>query len=311
MQAVFTIALPFFALIFTGYGAGRAGLIPQSAVSGLSVFVFYFALPALLLTSVSQAPVRELADLRLLVAWLVPSLVLFSLVFLACRPLFRTSRAERAVQALAATFSNVGFVGLPLVVVALGSQAVLPAIIVVLVDTVLMIAIATAIIELDQGRSGGIRQVVSTIGSGVIRNAVIVASVIGLVLGAKEWSIPGPLFSYLELLGGAAAPAALFALGATLASRPLGEGMGQIGFIIAIKLVVHPLMVWLLATMLGLPPLWIAVLVIQASLPIAANVYVLAQRYQTYVAPASSVIFWSTAVSVLTVSLVMLMVVGD
>ncbi|MCC5859223.1 MAG: AEC family transporter [Ectothiorhodospiraceae bacterium] len=311
MQAVISIALPFFALIFTGYGAGRAGLVPQAAVSGLSVFVFYFALPALLLTSISEAPVRELADVRLLVAWLIPSLVLFAVVYLACWRLFATSRSERAVQALAATFSNVGFVGLPLVVLALGAEAVLPAIVVVLVDMVLMIAIATALIELDQGRSGGLRQVLRTIGSGVIRNAVIVASVVGVLLGAAELRIPGPAFSYLELLGGAAAPAALFALGVTLASRPLSEGLGQAGFIVAIKLVLHPLVVWLVAGLLGLPPLWVAVLVIQASLPIAANVYVLAQRYQTYVGPASSAIFWSTAVSVLTVSLVMLLVVGD
>ncbi|MCC5811472.1 MAG: AEC family transporter [Ectothiorhodospiraceae bacterium] len=311
MQAVITIALPFFALIFTGFGAGKAGLLPQSAVSGLSVFVFYFALPALLLTSIAQSPVAELADVRLLLAWLLPSLALFTLLFVICRPLFGTSRSERAVQALAATFSNVGFVGLPLVVVALGSEAVLPAVVVILVDIVLMIAIATAIIELDQGRSGNLGQILRTVTSGVVRNPVIVASVIGLVLGAMEWRIPGPVFSYLELLGGAAAPAALFALGATLASRPLGEGMRETSFILGVKLFVHPLVVWGVATLFGLPPLWTAVLVIQASLPIAANVYVLAQRYQTYVVPASSVIFWSTAVSVFTVSAVVLLFVGD
>ncbi|MEX0729730.1 MAG: AEC family transporter [Aquisalimonadaceae bacterium] len=309
MNAVLTIALPFFALIFTGYGAGRTSLLPDGAIVGLNAFVFYFALPALLLVSIAEAPVSELADIRLLVAWVVPSLLLFTVIFLICRPLFGTSASERAVQALATTFSNVGFVGLPLVVVALGSQAVLPAVVVVLVDTVLMIGIATAIIELDQGREGGLGHVIRTVGYGVVRNPVIVASSTGLVLGALEWSIPEAPRAYLALLGGAAAPAALFALGATLAGRPLGEGMGQIGFILVVKLLLHPLLVWVAATWLALPPLWVAVLVIQASLPIAANVYVLAQRYRVYVVPASSAIFWSTAVSVFTVSLVLLLFV--
>lgn len=311
MSAVVTIALPFFALIFTGYGAGKTRLLPDGAIVGLNAFVFYFALPALLLVSIADAPVQELADIRLLLAWIVPSLLLFVLVFLLCRPLFGTGPSERAIQALATTFSNVGFVGLPLVVLALGNQAVLPAVVVVLVDTVLMIGIATAIIELDQGRTGGVNQVIRTVGSGVVRNPVIVASITGLLLGAVEWPIPEAPRAYLELLGGAAAPAALFALGATLAGRPLGEGAGQIGFILAFKLLIHPLLVLLVATLLSLPPLWTAVLVIQAALPIAANVYVLAQRYQVYVVMGSSAIFWSTAVSVFTVSPVLLLFVGE
>ncbi|EAR20350.1 AEC family transporter [Nitrococcus mobilis] len=56
MAAVVDIALPFFAVIFTGYGAGRSRLLNAGAVVGLNAFVFYFALPALLLVKVSQAP---------------------------------------------------------------------------------------------------------------------------------------------------------------------------------------------------------------------------------------------------------------
>lgn len=310
MNAVVTIALPFFALIFTGYGAGKTRLLPDGAIVGLNAFVFYFALPALLLVSIADSPVRELADIRLLLAWIVPGLLLYTLVFLLCRPLFGTSAAERAIQSLAATFSNVGFVGLPLVVVALGSQAVLPAIVAVLVDFVLMIGIATAIIELDQGRTGGVGHAVRTVAYGVIRNPVILAGCLGLLLGAMNWQIPAAPKAYLELLGGAAAPAALFALGAALASRPLGEGGGQIGFILTVKLLVHPALVWATATLLSLPPLWTAVLVILAALPVAANVYVLAQRFQVYVVMGSSTIFWSTVISVFTVSLVLLLFVG-
>ena len=304
MQAVITIALPFFALIFTGYAAGQTRLLSANAISGLSVFVFYFALPALLLVSIADSPVDEIADPRLLLAWLVPSLLLFILTFLLAGRLFSTTRSERAIQSLSAVFSNVGFVGLPLVVIALGSEAILPAVVVVLIDTVIMIGIATAVIESGQGQDGGGWKVVTTVAAGVVRNPVIVASLVGLVLGGSALALPQPVDAYLQLLGAAAAPAALFALGATLAGRSLGQEIGQTTCLLTLKLVVHPLLVWGVAVLLALPPLWTAVLVIQASLPVAANVYVLAQRYEVYVAQSSAVIFMSTLVSVATVSVV-------
>ena len=304
MQAVITIALPFFALIFTGYAAGQSRLLPASAISGLSTFVFYFALPALLLVSIADSPVDRIADPRLLLAWLGPSLLLFVATYLLAGRLFHSSRSERALQALSSVFSNVGFVGLPLVIVALGSEAILPAVVVVLIDTIIMIGIATALIESDQGRTGGLLQVARTVASGVVRNPIILASAFGVLLGATGWRLPGPVDAYLGLLGAAAAPAALFALGASLAGRRLGQELGQTSVLIALKLLVHPLLVWAVAILLNLPPLWVAVLVIQASLPVAANVYVLAQRYQVAVTQASTVIFMSTVVAVVTVSIV-------
>jgi malonate transporter and related proteins len=305
MQAVITIALPFFALIFTGYAAGRSRLLSSSAINGMSVFVFYFALPALLLVSVAQAPVREILDPRLLAAWLGPSIALFALTYLLAGRLFATNPSQRAIQALTAVFSNVGFVGLPLVIVAFGTAATIPAIIVVLIDTVIMIGIATAIIETHRGGGGGAARVTRAIASGVVRNPIILASAAGMLLGLYQLELPGPLAAYLQLLGSAAAPTALFALGASLAGRPMGEGLGETGILVGIKLLVHPALVFLVATLLGLPDLWTAVLVVQASLPIAANVYVLAQRYRVHVEQASTAIFVSTALAVFTVSAVL------
>lgn len=304
MQAVITIALPFFALIFTGYAAGRSRLLTADAITGLSVFVFYFALPALLLVSIAASPVDRIADVRLLLAWLVPSLLLFTASYLLVRALFRSSRSQGAIQALSSVFSNVGFVGLPLVVVALGREAILPAVMVVLIDTIIMIGIATAMIESDLGRRGGLLSVVMTVSRGVVRNPIIIASVIGLGLGYMDWSLPSPLASYLGLLGDAAAPAALFALGASLAGRSLGHQANQTAVLIGLKLLVHPLLVAGVGLLLALPPLWLAVLIIQASLPVAANVYVLAQRYEVAVTQASTVIFMSTLLAVVTVSIV-------
>jgi len=305
VQAVTNVALPFFAVVASGYFAARSGLLPRAAASGINVFVFHFALPALLVVSIAASPVHEVLDPTLLLAWLLPSLLLFALGFLLMRHGFRASRSEAAVQALAGVFSNVGFMGLPLVVVALGTAAVLPAVLVVLADTVLMIAIATMLIESERNARAGVWPAIATVLGGVARNPVIIASLIGLLLAALRVTFPEPLAAYLNLLGNAAAPAALFALGAALAARGRSRGAGSTAVVLVLKLLVHPLLVLLVALWLQLPPLWLAVLVIQASLPIAVNVYVLAQRYEVAVDQMSGAIFLSTLISILTVSYVL------
>lgn len=305
MQAVGSVALPFFAVVASGYLAARSGLLPRAAVSGINVFVFYFALPALLVVSIAASPVREILDPTLLLAWLLPSLLLFVLGFFIMRRGFRATRSEAAVQALAGVFSNVGFMGLPLVVLALGSAAILPAVVVVLADTVIMIAIATMLIESERNARAGIVSALATVLSGVARNPVIIASLAGLLLAAFEISFPAPVDAYLQLLGDAAAPAALFALGAALAVGGNARGAGSTAVLLTLKLLIHPLLVLLLGLWLQLPALWLAVLVIQASLPIAVNVYVLAQRYEVAVDQMSAAIFLSTVISIVTVSFVL------
>ncbi len=305
MNAVLTIALPFFALIFTGMLAGRTRLMPGETISGLNTFVFFFALPALLFSSIADAPVEDLRDPALFLAWLLPGLMLFGLTYWLAGLVFGGGAGKRAIQALAASFANVGFVGLPLVIAALGTEATPAAAVVIVVDTAILIGVATAIIEVDRGGRGSLGRAVRTATLGVVRNPLIVASVLGVAVSVATVPLPEPVFAYLELLGNAAGPAALFALGATLARQPLGEQAVETGLLVLLKLVAHPLLVWGATVMLGVPPVGQAALIIMASLPVAANVYVLAQRYQVNVSGASSVILVSTVFAVATVSLVL------
>lgn len=304
MQAVISIALPFFALIFVGYGAGRSRLFGANALAGLNTFAFFFALPALLVVKLSQAPTATTEAFSLIGAYYGAGLALYGVTFLVGRRLLGGSTSVGALQGLAATFSNVGFVGLPLAVLAFGTDAALPAVIIVIVDTVVMMGIATALIESDRGAGGGL----ATMAVGIARNPIIVAALVGLGMNVARVGLPGPILTFGELLAGAAAPCALFALGATLAGRPLRQGAVETALLTALKLVVHPLLVAAAALWLfDLSPLWASVAIVQASLPIAANVYVLAQRYEIHAGQISTAILVSTAVGVVTVSAVLAM----
>lgn len=306
MNAVINVALPFFALIFTGYFAGRR--LPSGATTGLTHFVFFFALPALLVVKVAEAPVAALLEPRLFVAYYGAGLLLYALTYVLGRWLFPARPAIYALRALAATFSNVGFIGLPLVILAFGAEATPPAVVVLVVDTVVMIGLTVAIIEADLGGGNHFLAVMASVLRGLMRNPLIIASFIGAALAFAGVSIPEPLKVYGNLLGDAAAPCALFALGATLSLQPLSrlkQGAQQAGFLSVMKLIVHPLLVWMACVLLGLKPLWTAVLVIEAALPVAANVYLLSQRYGTYSDESSSAVLISTTFALISVSLVL------
>ena len=303
MQAVINIALPFFALIFTGYLAARGRMLGETTVAGLNTFVFYFALPALLLIKTYEAPAATGAVLELLASYYLPGIALFFAALMLGRRLFRLRPADAAIQALGGVFSNVGFIGLPLLILLYGSEAALPAVLIVMGDTIIMLGLATAIIEADLGSGRRNMALIAQIGGGVIRNPIVTAGIIGVTLNLLSAPVPEPVLRYGGLLADAAGPCALFALGATLAGRPMSEGAVETGYLVALKLIVHPLLVAGMALwVFDLPPVWASVAILQAALPIAANVYVLAQRYERRPEQISTAIFVSTAAAVVTIS---------
>ncbi len=315
MQNLFTISLPFFALIFGGYAAGRFNILSPPAAAGLNSFVFWFALPSMLFMRMAAAPLLESFDWRFVIAYSGGGLISFALAVIAGRILFASGLAVSAMQGMGAAFGNVGYLGLPIVIAVFGDRGVLPAVVIIVLDHVVLLPLVTMMIESDTRKHASILAILGHVLAGLARNPLIVATAAGLAWGLTHWTLPGPVAVIGNLLGNAAAPCALFALGATLAGRDVAgdttRQAGEIALMAGCKLVVHPLSVWLLATwLLHLDPLLTAIGVIQASLPIATNVFIMARAYDVYVQRVSAAILVSTSIAVVTVSLVLALVAG-
>ena len=303
MQAIATVALPVFALMAFGYAAVRLRLVGDGTTRGLNDFVFWFALPALLVVRVAEAPLERLVDLRLIAAYYIASLAVFAAAVLIGRWLFRADLTAASLQGLASTFGNSGYLGIALVLTAFGPAAVLPVVIVLTFDNVLLTPMAVALIEATRGRGGGLLGPVRSVFAGLARNPMIVAILAGFVLALLGLPLPLPLLSFGNLLGAAAGPCALFALGSSLVGVPIRAAKAEIATWTALKLLVLPALVWFLAgRVFGLDPMNVIVLTLVAGLPTAATVFVLAQRYETYVMRASTVVLVSHVVAVVTVS---------
>ena len=302
MIEVFLKTLPFFALIGVGYWAGRTGFFSAEATSYLTKFVFYFALSAMLFRFSANLSLAEIFDLRFVLAYLWGCGVVYALAlcvaFLRRRPV-----TEAAMEGQCAVIGNTGFLGVPMLVVLLGPQAVGPVILVLAVDLVVFSSLITLVITgAREGRfSLGIFRV---LGLGLLKNPMIVSICAGFAWSATGWAVPGPANDFLTILGAAATPGALFAIGASLAGKS-AERMGVAGWLAFAKLVLHPAAVAFAALVLFDVEREAAVVMIAAAaLPVAGNVYILAQHYGVAPQRVSTSILISTAVSIVTIPLV-------
>jgi predicted permease len=295
------ISLPFFALIGCGYVAGRTGLMPGPAVSGLNTFVFWFALPALMVRTLALRPFDELWQPAFLGAWLAAGLAVYLVVLLWARLVLGASLGAGALFGLAGTFSNHGYLGLPLVINLLGESAAVPIALAIVVDVGALFSLTLVLAELSAGGRLHPLALLRTVGRGVGLNPLVLSIAAGVVISWAGGSLPGPLDVFTALLAGATGPAALFLIGAALALRPIARGAGAVWLMVGAKLVLHPLaMVAAMVFLADVPPHWALAALLSAAIPSAANVYVLAERYDMQPQAVSTAVFFSTVLALFT-----------
>ena len=303
LQAIFDTVLPFFALIFCGYGAGRFKVLSEASIAGVNAFVFYFALPAFLFELMATAPLDEVLDGSFIAAYLGSGLAVFAVAAVLGWFMFEIRAGEAALLGAAAVLGNTGYMGLPLVSAAFGDGAAIPVVIGLTLEATVLIPLTMVLVEAGKGSDGGWARLVGSVAGSLGRNPIIIAIFSGALVSAFGLGLPTPVANFTSLLSDAAGPCALFALGATLVGRSISTGIGEISYMTCFKLLVHPIAIWVATTRIfDVDPLWATTATLAAALPVAANVFIVARQYDTYIERVSSTILVSTTVSVVTVS---------
>ena len=308
MVEIFLKTLPFFALIALGFQACRTGFFTAEAAAYLTKFVFYFALSAMLFRFSANLSVAEVFDWWFVAAYLWGCFFVY-LIATAIALIRRIGIEQAAVEAQCAVIGNTGFLGVPMLVVLMGPDAAGPVLMVLALD---LIVFSSLIVILITGSRDGRMSlgVLKTVGLGLVKNPMIVSMTLGLAWSTTGWAVPGPVNEFLAILGAAATPGALFAIGASLAGKS-AERVSVAGWLTFCKLVLHPAAVAFAALLLFPVPIFdAAVMIAAASLPVAGNVYILAQHYGVAPQRVSASILISTALSILTVSVVIAWVSG-
>ncbi len=308
MVEIFLRTLPFFAIIGLGFLAGRTRFFTEEATAYLTKFVFFFALSAMLFRFSAELSLAEVIDWHLVAGYLWGSAFIY-LVATGVAFFRGLDMSTAAVESQCAVIGNVGFLGLPMFVTLFGEAAIGPNMLVLTVD--LIVFSSLIVILINASRTGRLSlATIGQIGLGLLKNPMIVSIVAGLSWSATGMPIPRPLDDFLVILGGAATPGALFAIGASLASKS-AERVVIAGWLSFCKLVLHPLFVAIgVLVLFPVEPFAAMVAISAAALPVAGNVFMLAQHYGIAPQRVSAAILISTTLSILSVPLVIAWVGG-
>ncbi|GGF46201.1 hypothetical protein GCM10011611_60830 [Aliidongia dinghuensis] len=307
MQAVLGAAFPVFALILAGTIAGRFGVLDAAVTGALNRFVVSLALPALLFDVTAHAPLAQVLDWGFVAAF--GGGILGTLLIMA--PLFRRQGLTvAALRGLNATYANVGFMGIPLCAMAFGPESLGAVVIAVVITASMQFAGVIALIEIDRHDSTGRGSVARLVGGRLVRNPLLVAPILGLVIDALGLPVWSPVGAFIKLLGQAASPCALVATGLFIAAHRSDFRLGSVAALVTLKLAVQPAFAWLVAgPLLHLAPLPAAIAILLSALPTGTGPFILAEAYDTDRGPAAATILLTTVLSVLTVP-VLLAVLG-
>lgn len=306
MLEIFLKTLPFFALIALGYGAGRTGFFSKEAIAYLTKFVFYFALSAMLFRFAANLSLGEIFDWAFVGAYLFGSFVVYAIAALVARKR-GLSLAQMAFEAHTSVIGNVGFLGVPMLVLLLGEAAIGPVILVLAMDLTVFGSLVVILVTSSKGTSSPVAAARSAL-AGLAANPMIVSISIGLLWSGFNVPMWQPLDDFVTILGGAATPGALVAIGASL-STIKARGLVPAFWLSGLKLFVHPIVIAITALwVFPVEPFAASVMIACASLPVAGNVYILAQHYGVAPQKISASILVSTVVSVATVSVVIALV---
>lgn len=309
MLTILTVTFPFFALVFAGYLAARRGWLPLAAIPGLNIFVLYFALPCMLFRFGASTPMAQLFNPSVALLYALSSV---GMLCLGIGLLRRSGHSwnDSAFGTMAMAFPNTGYMGLPLLLSLFGPAAVGTAIVTILVDVFFTSSVCIAMSRLDQAEANGVRSAGLNAIQSVFSIPLTWGIGLGAVFSANAWVLPELLNNTVGLLAAAAAPVALFTIGAVLVRPPDVQAQpwlswrsgGLDGLLTLIKLLLHPLLVgalgWLLVqTGLPLSPENLTTVVLVAALPSASNTALLAERFGADSARITRVILLTTALA--------------
>jgi malonate transporter len=314
MLRVLEITFPVFALVFCGFFGQRWRLLPERAVEGINAFVFFFALPAMLFRVVATQPLASFVDWRFAAAYVSAGLIVLLLArgsALGGAPP-RNDRERDAQRSQATAFGlnaahgNLGYLGIPLAI-ELGREYVPSMILAIVCDIFVLITLSIALLELNRRRSAGRQSAmrVATVAmSGLARSPLVVSIALGLAWSLGAPAMPETMDNFTRILGSAAGPCALFAIGASLGDRRIVIDHA-VTALMSFKLVVHPaLTAVLMLFAFSVDPRNAAVGILAASLPAASNTFIIAQRYRVDTREISAATLAGTFAALATVSFV-------
>ena len=301
---VVEIILPIFGLLMVGYVTASVGWFDQVAIRGLTRFVFDFAVPMLLLRTISTATLPDVIPWDYLASYYLGTFIILLSGLGITSLLWQRTFSQQVINAFSSSFSNTVLLGIPIILLTFGDRAVLPLFIIIGTHGIIMVPLFTIMLEMGKSGRAPIKTVIVRTSYGLFTNPLIIGLLSGLACNLFEITLWKPLDEMAKLLANSVTSCALFALGATLASFRKNIPWQEVPMIVILKTILHPVVVWGLATLVFRVKevIWIQVLVLLAAQPTGVNPFLFASRYNVGQLVSSGAAFISTIFSIFTLS---------
>lgn len=294
MLHILSIVLPVFGLIALGYGARRSKLVLDRTGDGLSDFVFTIAVPALIFKTLTSAELPESQPWGYWFAYFLAVAIVWWIAMLIGKRVFGLSHMENVVTGFLSAQANTVMVGIPLILEAYGKSGVVPLFLLIAIHLPIMMTAATIMAE--KGNAHWKRMIRQ-----LLFHPILLAIFFSTAFRLSGLPVPATIKTIVDMLGAAAIPCALFAMGIALYRYGAREDLKIAAAITGLKLILHPLLVYIFAFhVFAMPPVWAGVAVLFAASPAGVNAYLFAERYRSGARIASSAIALSTGLSVIT-----------
>lgn len=290
MAGVFAGFATIGSVIGLGIVLAHLGIVDARGQRTLGAIAFFVASPALLFSVLADSDVTAIFSGNVLA---IGAGVLVTVIATIVAGWIRHAGVGRIVIAtMCSSYANAGNLGLPIAAYVLGD----PSLIAPVLLLQLLILQPAALMALDTADRSGrplVRQVISR----PLRNPITVASIAGIVVAATGVQVPSAVDDPITLVAGMAVPSMLLAYGVSLRLGPLpGRGVApaELGYVVALKLVVQPGVAYLVGVLMGFDPEAVLTVTVLSALPTAQNVFIVATRYDREVVLARDAIFIST-----------------
>ena len=306
MNIVLNSLMPIFGLMGLGAVSKKFDILGESSEIIISRFVLYFALPAILFIAVAESSIYELLNKNFLISMIIVMSIFYIGVFCICL-FFRKSVQISSMRSLAITFPNTAFMGIPVLLSLFGEKALLPLALVNLLTTFIFCGTVLILEITDKNKSREERSIYLKTLKIMITQPVLIAILAGILVSAFAIKIPVAISSFCHQLGMTAGPCAMFILGERILKLKFSSIFKRhISFGLFLKLVLMPLITYIVLLQFNVDPLWASCGLILMALPSAGATYMLAVEKNVCIVESSELIIISTVFSFISLSIIIL-----
>lgn len=308
MAQILSTLFPVFMVLGIGYALCRKGFLSRQFLNELNRFVYYVALPALILHRLTTATSLPFGVLRTILIYLAATLFVMGVAYAVAR-ILRLQRWQYGTFMQAAFRGNLAFIGIPVLVYSIrdlppetASSIVAEAIFIF--APIMVLYNILSVLALIGSQEGGERKSLLSAVKGIATNPLIIAAVVGILLFLLPFPIPRALSDTMEFLGRIAAPAALICVGGAMAVVSM-QGRYRSALCAALlKTGLMPVAAYLMSLPFDLPGHTQLILMIFSATPTAVASFVMAKELSGDDAMASGGIVLSTLLSIISLAVI-------